>query len=99
MREIGALLELVPRDINGIALMRAILKIAGVPVIFLSAYGQDETIARVVEMGTWICGQALLPDGAHGADGVGAAPEGGGRAVGALRAGRSGCECTRSMTQ
>ena len=53
MREIGALLELVPRDINGIALMRAILKIAGVPVIFLSAYGQDETIARVVEMGTW----------------------------------------------
>ena len=31
--------------------MQAILRIADVPVIFLSAYGRDETIARAFEMG------------------------------------------------
>ena len=46
-----ALLDLVLPDTDGIELMQAILKIADVPVIFLSAYGRDETIARAFEMG------------------------------------------------
>ncbi len=46
-----ALLDLVLPDGDGIELMQAILKIADVPVIFLSAYGRDETIARAFEMG------------------------------------------------
>ncbi len=46
-----ALLDLVLPDGDGIELMQEILKIAEVPVIFLSAYGRDETIARAFEMG------------------------------------------------
>ena len=46
-----ALLDLVLPDADGIDLMRDILKIADVPVIFLSAYGRDETIARAFEAG------------------------------------------------
>ena len=46
-----ALLDLVLPDSDGIELMRAILRIADVPVIFLSAYGRDDTIARAFEMG------------------------------------------------
>ena len=46
-----ALLDLVLPDTDGIELMEAILKIADVPVIFLSAYGRDETVARAFEMG------------------------------------------------
>ena len=46
-----ALLDLVLPDTDGIELMQAIQKIADVPVIFLSAYGRDETIARAFEMG------------------------------------------------
>ena len=46
-----ALLDLVLPDGDGIELMQDILKIADVPVIFLSAYGRDETIARAFEMG------------------------------------------------
>ena len=45
-----ALLDLVLPDIDGIELMQAIRRIADVPVIFLSAYGRDETIARALEM-------------------------------------------------
>ena len=48
-------------DSDGIELMQAILKIADVPVIFLSAYGRDETIARAFEMGLGLPGQALSP--------------------------------------
>ena len=36
---------------DGIELMRGILDMADVPVIFLSAYGQEETIARAFENG------------------------------------------------
>ncbi len=36
---------------DGIELMQAVLKIASLPVIFLSAYGRDETIARAFEAG------------------------------------------------
>ena len=36
---------------DGIELMKSLVAIANVPVIFLSAYGRDETIARAFEMG------------------------------------------------
>ena len=45
------LLDLVLPDTDGIELMQAILRIADVPVIFLSAYGRDDTIARAFEAG------------------------------------------------
>ena len=46
-----ALLDLMLPEIDGIELMMKILEIAKVPVIFLSAYGQDETIARAFKKG------------------------------------------------
>ena len=46
-----ALLDLVLPGSDGIELMREILDIADVPVIFLSVYGQDETIARAFDRG------------------------------------------------
>ena len=46
-----ALLDLVLPDTGGIELMQAILGIADVPVIFLSAYGREDTIARAFDMG------------------------------------------------
>ncbi len=45
------LLDLVLPGIDGIDLMNDIRKKADVPVIFLSIYGQDETIARAFDMG------------------------------------------------
>ena len=45
------LLDLVLPDKDGIELMNDILRIADVPVIFLSVYGQDETVARAFDMG------------------------------------------------
>ena len=36
---------------DGIELMKAILKTADVPVIFLSVYGQDDVVARAFDMG------------------------------------------------
>ncbi len=46
-----ALLDLMLPDTDGIELMQAILGVADVPVIFLSAYGREEQIARALEMG------------------------------------------------
>ena len=46
-----ALLDLVLPDTDGIELMQTLLRIADVPVIFLSAYGRDDTIARAFEEG------------------------------------------------
>ena len=46
-----ALLDLMLPDADGIELMRAILGVADVPVIFLSAYGREEQIARALEAG------------------------------------------------
>ena len=46
-----ALLDLMLPGKDGIELMKDILEIANVPVIFLSAYGRDEIIARAFEMG------------------------------------------------
>ena len=45
------LLDLVLPGIDGIDLMNNIRKKADVPVIFLSIYGQDDTIARAFDMG------------------------------------------------
>ena len=45
------LLDLMLPGTDGIELMGDILDMADVPVIFLSAYGQDEIIARAFEMG------------------------------------------------
>ena len=46
-----ALLDLVLPGSDGIQLMNDILKTADVPVIFLSAYGQEQTVARAFDMG------------------------------------------------
>ena len=45
------LLDLVLPGTDGIELMQDILRVADVPVIFLSGYGQDQVIARAFEMG------------------------------------------------
>ena len=45
------LLDLMLPGTDGIELMQSILELADLPVIFLSAYGQDEVIARAFEMG------------------------------------------------
>ena len=46
-----ALLDLVLPGTDGIKLMQDIHRIADVPVIFLSGYGQDQVIVRAFEMG------------------------------------------------
>ena len=46
-----ALLDLLLPGTDGIELMERITDIANVPVIFLSAFGRDEIIARAIEMG------------------------------------------------
>ena len=45
------LLDMVLPGSDGIELMNDIRKTADVPVIFLSVYGQDETVARALDMG------------------------------------------------
>ena len=45
------LLDLVLPDRDGIDVMSDIRAIADIPVIFLSAYGHDETVARAFDMG------------------------------------------------
>ena len=45
------LLDLMLPGSDGIELMRDILDIAPVPVIFLSAYGRDQIVARALEAG------------------------------------------------
>ena len=45
------LLDLMLPGTDGIELMKSILTTSGVPVIFLSAYGQDDVIAKAFDMG------------------------------------------------
>ena len=45
------LLDLLLPEMDGIELMQKVPALADRPVIFLSAYGRDETIARALEMG------------------------------------------------
>ena len=46
-----ALLDLMLPGASGIELMQGILERADVPVIFLSAYGQDDVVARAFDLG------------------------------------------------
>ena len=46
-----ALLDMMLPETDGIELMQQILEIANIPVIFLSAYGRDELVARAFDMG------------------------------------------------
>ena len=46
-----ALLDLMLPDADGVELMEAILKVSDVPVIFISAYGREELIARAFDHG------------------------------------------------
>ena len=45
------LLDLMLPDTDGIALMAQVPELADLPVIFISGYGRDETIARALEAG------------------------------------------------
>ena len=45
------LLDLVLPDADGIELMASIPELASLPVVFISGYGRDETIARALESG------------------------------------------------
>ena len=45
------LLDLMLPGSNGFELMSKILDVADVPVIFLTAYGRDELIAKAFDMG------------------------------------------------
>ncbi|MDE2912820.1 MAG: response regulator [Paracoccaceae bacterium] len=45
------LLDLMLPETDGIALMSRVPELADLPVIFISAYGRDETIARALEAG------------------------------------------------
>ena len=45
------LLDLMLPKVDGLLLMKSIRDMTNVPVIFLSAYGQDEVIARAFDMG------------------------------------------------
>ena len=46
-----ALLDLMLPEHDGVELMGDILTVSRIPVIFLSAYGRDEVVARVLEQG------------------------------------------------
>ena len=45
------LLDLMLPDTDGIELMRTVPALAELPVIFISGYGRDETVARALEAG------------------------------------------------
>ena len=45
------LLDLMLQDTDGIKLMQSVAELAELPVIFISAYGRDETIVRALEAG------------------------------------------------
>ena len=63
------LLDLMLPGTDGIELMERIPELADLPVIFISGYGRDETIARALEAGAArLHRQAVLADGADGAD-------------------------------
>ena len=63
-------------EVDGIELLPSILDIADVPVIFLSAYGREDVIARALRArGHRLRGQALFADGAGGQGAGRPAPE------------------------
>ena len=82
------LLDLMLPGTDGIELLQDILEVADVPVIFLSAYGRDEVIARAFEMGA--IDYVVKPFSPHRAlreDQVGPSETGDRRDVGVLRPG------------
>ncbi len=69
------LLDLILPGIDGIELMERVPEMADLPVLFISGYGRDETIARALEAGAVrLHRQALLADGADGESPGGPAP-------------------------
>ncbi len=69
------LLDLMLPGTDGIELMQSVPELSDLPVIFISGYGRDETIARALEAGRrGLRGQAVLADRAHGAHPGGPAP-------------------------
>ena len=79
------LLDLLLPGTDGIKLMEQVPELADLPIIFISGYGRDETIAQGAGDGSHrLRRQALLADGADGAGQGG--PAAAGRA-GVLRAG------------
>ena len=63
------LLDLMLPGTDGIELMERVPELADLPVIFISGYGRDETIARGAGGGRRrLHRQAALADGAEGAD-------------------------------
>ena len=88
-----ALLDLTLTGTDGIELMQGIVDIADVPVIFLSGYGRDDTIARAFDMGAdgYIV-KPFSPTELRARNPSGPAPSGGagtGRTYRTLRPGRS----------
>lgn len=45
------LLDFMLPDVDGVALMKALPELADIPVIFLSAYGEDEIVASALDIG------------------------------------------------
>ena len=45
------LLDLMLPETDGIALLQSVPELAGLPVVFISAYGRDENVARALEAG------------------------------------------------
>ena len=45
------LLDLILPDVDGIELMKQVPELADLPVIFISGYGRDETVAKALESG------------------------------------------------
>ena len=57
------LLDLLLPGTDGIALMEAVPELADLPVVFISGYGRDETIAMALESGRGrLCREAVLAD-------------------------------------
>ena len=69
------LLDLMLPGTDGVELMQTVPELADLPVIFISAYGRDETIARALEAGAddYVV-KPFSADRAHGAHPGGPAP-------------------------
>ena len=81
------LLDLILPGQDGIELMREVPELSDLPVIFISAYGRDETVASGARSGRGrLHRQAVLADRAGGAGPCGAAPARGARALRPRRA-------------
>lgn len=68
------LLDLLLPNSDGIELLERFPQLVDIPVISISSYGRDETVARVPGGGSRLQPQAVLVHGAAGARGRGLAP-------------------------